>query len=157
MTPGAALWTPAYRPPEDLPQTALKSLFTITGVVRVWFLCARVTTVLGASASQLKYVFNPVSAAANTDLCTAAAMSGLAAGLWIFEAGAWLPTVAIQASDGAGSPQNLVGGGTVATNTPCVMPAGEICLNTTGNQTGQLEYYCGWQPATVGAKLVVTP
>lgn len=154
MTPGTLLWTPAYRPAENLPQTGSQSLFTITGLVRVFFLVARVTTVLGASASVMKFVYNPTAAGASTDLCTAAAMSALAAGSWFYTT-SFYSGVALQASDGGGSPQNVTR--TSFVSLPPFLPAGILELNASGNQTGQAEYYTAWQAITPGSRLVVTP
>lgn len=156
MTPATMLWTPAYRPPEDLPQTGQQSLFTITGLVRLHYLCARVTTVLGASASVLKFVYDPTMAGANTDLCAAAAMSALAAGNWFFCWGFFLAATPLKASTGGGSPQDASGFTPMRFN-PVHLPAGAILLDASGVQTGQAEYYAGWQAVTPGSSLVVTP
>lgn len=154
MTPGTLLWTPAYRPPENLPQTGQQSLFTITGLVRIYYLMARVTTVLGASASVLKFVFDPATAAANTDLCGTAAMSALAAGRWMYITAGWVAATALQASDNGGAAISTTSSPAISS---LVVPAGELLLDCSGNQTGQCEYYTGWQAVTPGSSLVVTP
>lgn len=155
MTPGTLLWTPAYRPPENLPQTGSRSLFTITGLVRIWYLVARVTTVLGASASTLKFVFDPATAAANTDLCAAAAQSGLAAGNWFYPNQSFNPGIALLASDNGGAAISLASAQAPGASA-LPLPAGEILLTASGAQTGQAEFYVGWQAVDKGSALVVT-
>lgn len=151
------LWTPTaepqmqfavtHRPAADLPQTALGPLFAVAGGLCHVAIVGRVTTALGATANSAKFVADPTSGA-DTDLCTAADIASVALGNWIFPAA---PTTALQISPNPGA---SVGAVTIAQSLGEIHAIGNVSLNTTANQTGQVEYWAMWYPIESGAYVV---
>lgn len=151
VLPSLQQWT--HRPAANLPQTTLGALFTVSGGPCFITVLGRVTTVLGASASVLRFVADP-TLGADSDLSLAAgtSFSGLAVGRWV---GFTFPSGAILISAGGSADEPAMTASapvTRALGTICA--PGSISLNATGNQTGQMEWWCGWIPMVPGARVV---
>lgn len=144
------LWTP--RLAANLPQTATEALFTVIGGrCRVSLVIGRVTTALSADVSSGKLLYDPTDGAADSDITAAVALASLAQGLWLWVSGT---TLVISTNGGAA----LTTSGFVAApqnGNAFMAEPGNISLNTTGNQTGQIEWYCAWRPWEAGARVVV--
>lgn len=146
----------AYKAPANLPQTALGALFTVSGGPVMAIIVGRVTTTLGASASLVKLVSDP-TIGSDSDLSVAAgfSMTGFVAGQWVGRANN--PSQGLAASPGASADEPSV---SAIFQTPFPVPFGQISapgsisLNATGNQTGQMEWWCGWIPLVPGARVV---
>ena len=146
----------AYRAPATLPQTALGALFVVTGGPVLAVVLGRVTTVLGASASLVRFVADPtIGADSDLSLAAGTSISGFAVGRWIWHFSA---ASAVQVSPGASAtelPRTAAGGGPLFTG--ALVAPGNISLDTTDNQTGEMEWFCYWQPLVPGAVVTAAP
>lgn len=142
----------AYRGPANLPQTALGALFTVSGGPIWAIVIGRVTTGLGASASLVKLVADP-TLGSDSDLSAAAgfSMTGFVAGRWVGRQ--MISGTALSASPGAAADEpsvQLTTVGSISGMIGEIVAPGSISLNATGNQTGQMEWWCGWIPLISG-------
>lgn len=142
----------AHRPAANLPQTALGALFTVSGGP-VWAIgIGRVTTVLGASASLVKLVADPtVGADSDLSLAAGTSLTGVAVNVWV--GNGFLAVQALGTSLGGDAPAITGGGSILISQIGVAIAPGSISLNTTGNQTGQMEWFCWWVPMVPGARV----
>jgi hypothetical protein len=124
------------------------SLFTITGGrVIVTSLVGRVTTAIGATASNAKLVYNPTAAGTSFDLCTAVAIEADAVEQTYYVAGSVATVGAL-----------LVGGAVGQSNgvfsSPYILQAGVIEQNLSADPVGgAITWSCTWFPYDDGAAL----
>jgi hypothetical protein len=125
-----------------LPQTAQTDYFTISGgKVMVLGILGEVTTVMGATASNLKVVHNPTAAGvADTDLCAVAATANDPVGTQYGITG--IPSDALQKGGFVPLPQR-----------PLILQPGTIALNASGSNTGQTKWTVFYLPLDTGAKI----
>lgn len=150
------LWTPTaepqiqlavtHRAAADLPQTALGALFAVGGGLVLLSIVGRVTTALGATNNNVKYVADPTTGN-DSDMSTNVDTISMALGHWLFPVA---PTVPTRISTGSGL--------TIAANAAMIFgyfhAIGNVCLNTSANQTGQMEFWAHWWPVEAGAYVV---
>lgn len=138
-----------------LPQTTVQSLFTVSNGPAIVQVLGRVTTVLGASASVVRLIANPSSAGLDSNMSGLVSLSGFAAGRWVWPTGnagdAMLVSPGTSADDVT---QTSGGGGTSPNNIGVVVSEGDIRLDASDNQTGEMEWYALWIPLEKG--VVVT-
>lgn len=147
------LWTPtagpaiqfavAHRAAADLPQTTLGPLFAVVGgLVRVSIM-GRVTTALGATSNSAKIVADP-TAGTDTDLCVATNLNGLALGWWFYPYNTVAGLLLSSTSGALG----------LSWSSSFIVAPGNISMNTTANQSGQVEFWCAWYALDSGAYIV---
>lgn len=150
------LWTPTaepqmqfavcYRAAADLPQTALGPLFAVGGGLVFATIMGRVTTGLGATSNSAKFVADPTTGN-DSDMSTNVDINAMALGKWLYPGG---PTTATRISTSAGTSF----GTSLALNVGYIHAIGNVSLNTTANQTGQMEFWFCWLPLEEGAYVV---
>jgi hypothetical protein len=124
------------------------NLFVITGTVRVLSLWTYVSTVVGAAATSVAVGIDP-TIGATTSIATAKVITNNAEGT--------MYGVVVDPTGAA--PPNLVGfpGVAAAGGVPLVVAPGTLVIEITGGTTGALDWYCLWEPMTVGATLTAAP
>ena len=132
-----------------------KSLFTIAGGrVLVTSLVGRVTVAIGATTSNLKFVYNPTAAGTSFDLCTAVDIASDAV-----EQTYHLASTSTDAAPGALIVTGAVGQaipGVLAF--PMILQAGEIEANFSADPTGAgaIQWSCTYVPYDAAATLVAS-
>lgn len=125
------LGTKVERATATIPQTAVQSIFTVTGgAILLTGLVGRVTTVIGGTVTTLKASTAPTVGTA-VDIATATAITSKEVGAVIT-----LPLVAAAAL----IVNNGGGGGQVAGHAPYVIPAGGITITTSASTTGAIRW-----------------
>lgn len=127
----------------NLPQTATGTLFTVSvGRVALMAIVGEVTTVLGGTVTSAKLLHTPTVGTA-VDLCAALAITSKEAGTLFGITG-----IFADAMVGANA------GASVLQQRPIVLPIGNLGLNTTANDTGQVKWTVWYKPLDEGALLV---
>lgn len=128
------------------------NLFAITGGrVVVTSLIGRVTTAIGATASNLKLTYNPTAAGTSFDLCTATAV----------EADAVEQTYSIDGSVNTVGAVNVAGAvgqnASAIFSKPYILQAGVIEQNLSADPVGgAITWSATWYPYDVGAVLAAS-
>lgn|SRR5574343_74126 len=118
-------------------------LFTVTGSVALYFLGARVTTVVQTTTNNTKFTFTPTGGSA-TDLCGTADLSALAVRKFFYLDG--VKATALQTSTDAGIA--VFSGG----HMPIILGPGVINLSCSATScTGTADVICAYEPLTDGA------
>lgn len=132
-----------------LPQTATGSIFTVTGRVLVKRIIGEVTTVLTATATNLKVGFDPTGADANTDLSANLVVTSDPVGTLYTIVG-----VAATATKESGVTHMVL----PAVNLPTegiVLTTGAITLTTDANNTtGRVKWDVDYVALTAGSTIV---
>lgn len=130
-------------PTKKLTSFASKTgVFTVTGLVRLWVLAAKVTTVVQTQACNTKFTFTPTGGSA-TDLCAVADITATAVGKCLWLDG--VKATALQISTDAGI--TIASGG----HMPIIISAGTINLSCSATNTGTADVICAYEPLTDGA------
>lgn len=125
-----------------LPATTQSAIFTVSGGrVLVTGLVGEVTTVMGATATNLKVTANPTTGT-DVDLASNAAVTSKEVGSLIT-----LPA----ASGSALVVKNGGGGGQLPAHNPYVVPVGTIDLVTDATDTGSVKWSLTYVPLDNGA------
>lgn len=126
-----------------LPQTTTGTLFTVAGGrVCVTGIVGEVTVALGATVTSAKLLLTPTTGTA-VDLCAALAVTSKEAGTLLGITGLFSDAL-VAANAGA----------TVMPRNPVVLPIGNLGLNTTANDTGQVKWTLFYVPVEDGATVV---
>ncbi|MET8766327.1 hypothetical protein [Streptomyces sp. NPDC004658] len=137
-----AVGTKVDRATAALPQTTQSPIFTVAGGrVLVTGLVGEVTTVMGATATNLKVTANPTTGS-DVDLAANAAVTSKEVGSLIT-----LPA----ASGSALVVKNGGGGGQFPAHNPYVVPVGTIDLVTDASDTGSVKWTLTYVPLDNGA------
>lgn len=127
----------------NLPQTATGTLFTVSvGRILLTNIVGEVTTVLGGTVTSAKLLHTPTVGTA-VDLCAALAVTSKEQGTLLGITGLFSDAM-VGANAGAG----------VAPRNPVVLPIGNLGLNTTANDTGQVKWTLLYVPLDDGATVV---
>jgi len=127
-----------------LPQTTQAAIFTVTGGrVLVTGLVGEVTTVMGATATNLKVTSNPTTGT-DVDIAANAAVTSKEVGSQFT-----LPA----ATGSALVVKNGGGGGQFPTHQPYVVPIGTIDLVTDASDTGSVKWSLTYIPLDDGASV----
>lgn len=135
----------SYHAPTNLPQTGVKAIFQVSAAVRLLHLVARVTTVLGATATNAKWVMNP-TVGADVDLCAVVAVANAAVGSILTITGTLANAMIVSASGVVQYQANSI-----------ILPAGNIEFSCSANNTGQLEFFVHYLPIVDGALITAAP
>ncbi len=136
----------AMTAPLALPQTATKTIYTITGgPIRVLKIFGLVTTAIGAVANATKLTATPTIGGAATDICATADLNAAAAGDLLLTAPSFATGLSIITA----------GVGPVAASTlfnAFIMTPGTILVNCAGSDggTGRIQWFMHYEPLSVG-------
>ena len=132
-----------------LPQTATGNIFTVTGRVLVKRLIGEVTTVLTATATNLKVGFDPTGADANTDLSANLLVTSDPVGTLYTIVG-----VAATATKESGVTHMVLPANAIPTE-GIVLTTGVITLTTdASNTTGRVKWDIDYVALTAGSTIV---
>lgn len=132
-----------------LPATTSTAIFTVTGGrVLITSMVGEVTTVLGATATNLNVTLDPTGANAVADLAAATVVTSDAVGTLYTVSGAPLDLLSAAAVGNTQVP-NYVAGPIV--NRGFVVPAGSILLKTSATNTGATKWAVTYVPIDDGA------
>lgn len=123
-----------------LPATGNQNLYTVTGRVILTTFVAEVTTVMSATATNLKWTLVPTSGITSVDLITNLAVASLAVGNEI-----GLTTLGSAATTGAAFVQN----------NEIILAPGIIRATTDATNTGAVKYSLFYFPLDDGASVTV--
>lgn len=136
-----------YRAAANLPQTALGALFAVGGGLVYLEVIGRVTSALGATNNNVKFVADPTTGT-DSDMSTNVDAISMALGLWLFPVGT---TTATRISPTSGTAHSVSG---PPMPMGYITAIGNVSLNTSANQTGQMEFWAKWYPIDDGAYVV---
>lgn len=135
-----------------LPATTSTAIFTVTGGrVLVTSLVGEVTTVLGATATNLNVTLDPDGANAVADLAAATVVTSDAVGTLYSVTGAPLDVLSAAAVGNAQVPNYVAA---VLAGPGFIVPAGSILLKTSATNTGATKWNLTYVPYDAGAAVV---
>lgn len=134
--------------PLSLPQTASKTLFTVTGgVIKVLALIGHVTTIIGAVANATKITVTPTTGGTATDICATGDINAAAAGDLLVPITSFATALSINTAG------VIVAGPSATTDcTGWIMTPGIIAVNCAGSDggTGLIVWRLWYVPLTNG-------
>ena len=121
-----------------LPATALGSIFTITGRVKITAIIGEVTTAISAGACTLKITNTPTVGNA-VDLCSATSIASAAVGTELTITGTFATGLVVSF------------GASVYQAAPTLAKAGTIDITTSGTNTGSVKWKVYYEPIDAGS------
>lgn len=134
-----------------LPASTSTAIFTVSGGrVLITSLVGEVTTVLGATATNLNVTLDPTGANAVADLAAATTVTSDAVGTLYTVTGAPLDLLSAAAVGNTQIPNYVAG---VITGAGFIVPAGSILLKTSATNTGATKWDLTYIPYDDGASV----
>lgn len=146
-----AMGTKVSKAAFTLPATTSTAIFTVTGGrVLVTSLIGEVTTVLGATATNLNVTVDPTGANAAADLAAATVVTSDAVGTLYSVTGAPADLLSAAAVGNTQAPNYVAA---VVTAQGFIVPAGSILLKTSATNTGATKWDLTYIPYDDGASV----